>query len=450
MYSKMNISFINKPKNYDLLFNTNLFNNVIIDPEDSDNFNKISDQTEICIINIDTDINRDGSCNFENIQKSISNIRNISFNKEPSIFLISKVPPGICNKLGCHYLPFLNNKGNLDKQEKILVGINYNDPFAENAMKKIQQLFTSLKNENVINTDKLLFLKNKELEIIEISKQSYFATKIAFFSEINEYCNKQDINYRKIREYLELDNNIESSYTNVLGSDNKPGFSGNSMMKNLLFISDDIKNLGVTSHIIDNVIKRNVKKDRPILDWLRDPKNDLLDEEISKLKSNTLGELHQYCTNYNIDINDCVERSDVIDKIIAFKKKNYYTIPILNDNPVNNIPDVIPNAFNMRQSINPNISNTTNINSEQSGFQPPSIQGQSGVPIQINQPPIQMTNTHNNIQNNQQRKPIFRPGGRNLLNMNVRSNNTQMWGNTRPGTRTGGGGGIRFGGGVQR
>ena len=119
-------------------------------------------------------------------------------------------------------------------------------------------MFNLLNQENKINTNKLLFIKNKELELLEISRNCYFSTKIAFFSEINEYCNKQDIDYRKIREYLLLDSNIEPSYNSVLGTDNKPGFSGNSMMKNLLFMSNDIKKLGIKSHILDNVIKRNV------------------------------------------------------------------------------------------------------------------------------------------------------------------------------------------------
>ena len=451
----MNITILGSITNKELVSMNNdvLITQYIEDFNNDDEFKQISLNCSICFVKVETSIGKDGSCNSNALDKCIHKIRNIGFKNDPTIFIVSKIPPGTSNELGVHYLPDLNID-TFHLNGKTLVGINYNDPYAEQAMGHIQSYFSILKDNNILKSDKLLFIKNKELELVEITKQAYFATKIAFFSEINEYCNKQEIDYRKIKEYVCFHPQIEDSYNNILGKDNKKGFSGNSMMKNLIFLSNKLQLHNIKSFMINNVIKRNTKSDRKECDWLITPDDDQLDEEIAILKTQTLKDLNTFCENYNIDNSDCVERIDIIEKIIAFKKKNYFNIPILQEDVIPS--NIVPTAFNVRQTVNPNsVPNNTTTNTDPNSFKPPSIHGQSGIPMQINQPPAQRNNPQQNRRqggNPQVNQNMFRPGGRNMLNMNVRSNNGMSWGTTRPGTRGGGagGGGVRFGGGVQR
>ena len=70
------------------------------------------------------------------------------------------------------------------------------------------------------------------------------------------------------------------------------------------------------NYIINSIISRNNTKDNISMNWL--PIDESFSEtgEKNTLQDLSLNKLNIYCNNNNIDTNDCIERTDIITKII--------------------------------------------------------------------------------------------------------------------------------------
>ena len=343
---------------------------------------------DIIFLNLNTTMQLDGSEEIKDLQDQIINLKNIYNNS--IIFNTTPLLPGGNAKLGVNFLYMDSIK---NKYKWFASSDN-------NASQEIlQNFFTLVLSNNLIpENSKLLEVKLNELEIIVYYELLTRSVNRGIFNEIQEYANKLNINIDNICKDLDLEKNDYS-------------------ISNLIHLSNHYDQLNIPNYILQSTINRFIKRDHPTLDWLPDNGNLDESEESSNLKKLTLTQLNNFCQENNIDITDCIERIDVIEKIINFKKGQVYDIKYLN-----------PKNQNQNQSSGPQMFNVNQPNNTQTN---PNIQRQTGVPLQLNPPPRPVN--------------LNRP-----FNMNVRNNNGNGFMNLRPGSSRGaGGGGIQFGGGVQ-
>ena len=201
-------------------------------------------------------MNNDGSCNIsivESIMKDLSSV------KELIVVNKSTVTPGTTEKLNEIYKnlnivfnpEFLTERNavrDYDIQERIIIG----GP---------RPATTTLKNifSKVFPNAKVIKTGSKHAEMIKYFTNCFLATKVAFANEMYQICDKLNLDYDKVIEYVLYDKRIGKSHFNVPGPDGDYGFGGHCFPKDLsaiIKLSNDLKS---TNNVIKSVKITNDK-----------------------------------------------------------------------------------------------------------------------------------------------------------------------------------------------
>ena len=138
-----------------------------------------------------TPMNPNGSCNIDIICNVVKNLRDLNY--KGYIICKSTVPVDTCDNLNINFCPeFLTEKNYredfINTSEWIMGLLNKNDM-------KIKELFNKIINiaykNRKIKSKKIVYLTNKEAEMVKLFKNSYLATKVSFCNEMYEYCKKK-------------------------------------------------------------------------------------------------------------------------------------------------------------------------------------------------------------------------------------------------------------------
>jgi|TARA_B110000483_G_scaffold204262_1_gene247139 UDPglucose 6-dehydrogenase len=227
-------------------------------------------ETDIVFISVPTPMNSDGSCHIGILESVVSDIKKVCDLNENLIVIRSTVPPGTSNNLNCYFMPeFLTEKNFVNdfiNNENWIFGLKNTeqDILFKN---KITELFNYSYEAKKINYNNLHFVTNNEAEMIKLFRNNYLSVKVGFCNEIAEFCEKKNIDYENVRELATLDNRIGSSHTKVPGHDGRKGYGGTCFPKDTNNLKCEMKKVGMKSYIIDNVVERNEKVDRPEQDW---------------------------------------------------------------------------------------------------------------------------------------------------------------------------------------
>lgn len=131
----------------------------------------------------------------------------------------------------------------------------------------ITKLFTLALENNRIKYNHLNFLTNMEAEMVKMFKTCFLATKVSFCNEISELCKIKGINYENVRAVAANDVRILHSHTKVPGHDGKYGFGGTCFPKDASSLRYEMEKVNMKPYILDAIIIRNEKVDRPEQDW---------------------------------------------------------------------------------------------------------------------------------------------------------------------------------------
>ena len=167
---------------------------------------------------------------------------------------------------------FINNK------DWIFGVLGLNQEKDELFKKTIQNLINIAIINDKIKYNSICFLTNKEAEMVKMFRNCYLATKVSFCNEIYEFCNKLHINYENIREIAANDDRILHTHTYVPGHDGRQGFGGTCFPKDTSSLKYEMNKLGMKSYVIEAIIERNEKVDRPEKDWALDKGRAVIDK----------------------------------------------------------------------------------------------------------------------------------------------------------------------------
>ena len=231
------------------------------------NIEKFVKESEIIFIAVPTPMNRDGSANLDIVISVCKEIKLID--KDKHIVLRSTVPPGTSEKLNVNFMPeFLTEKNwkqDFKNCDQWILG-SYDNLL----LNKIKLILETAYNYGSIINSNVISCEPGEAEMIKYLKNVFLSVKVGFFNELESICLSAGLNYENIRQIATQDKRIGAGHTMVPGPDGKRGFGGTCFPKDTNALASFGKNKGIETPILNAVIKRNEKIDRPEQDWKAD------------------------------------------------------------------------------------------------------------------------------------------------------------------------------------
>ena len=214
---------------------------------------------DLIFICVPTPMNEDGSCHLSIVDSVVSKLK--SFGAETDkIILRSTVPVGTSMSMGVNFMPeFLTEKN--WKQDVVdckdwIFGLHDKDNSNINLIKQL------------IGENKVIhFCSTREAELCKNIRNCFLATKVSFFNEVYDFCEKLDVSYKEVKRLTLLDERINVSHTQVPGHDGKKGFGGTCFPKDIRSLLHQMNEVKMDSYILKAAIYRNENIDRPQRDW---------------------------------------------------------------------------------------------------------------------------------------------------------------------------------------
>ena len=186
------------------------------------------------------------------------------------VVIRATVPVGTSDRLKCYFMPeFLTEKNYLDdfiNNKEWVFGLKGNNK--DNLFKfQVNMLINYAYNNYKINYNSTNYLSNSEAEMVKLFRNTFLATKVSFCNEMYEFCQKSGVNYENVRQLAVADPRIGASHTNVPGHDGRFGYGGTCFPKDTNSLKHQMKQVNMTSYIIDAAVNRNEMVDRNEKDW---------------------------------------------------------------------------------------------------------------------------------------------------------------------------------------
>ena len=225
---------------------------------------------DLIFICVPTPMNKDGSCYLGIIKDVTDNLKKHCDFNNTNIILRSTVTPGTSDMFNTYFMPeFLTEKNIMEdfKNNKNwifgLKGTNQDNDFKV----KIEKMLELSHASGNIKYKKYSFIKNKEAEMVKLFRNNFLSVKVSFCNEIYEYCQHKNIDYEQVINNAAIDERIGMSHTSVPGPDGMKGYGGTCFPKDISNTLCDMNNIGMKSYILESSIKRNVEKDREVIDY---------------------------------------------------------------------------------------------------------------------------------------------------------------------------------------
>jgi len=240
--------------------NFNYFNNIL----ELVNFSETTNDINSYIISVPTPSDTQGNCDIS-IVKFVLEQLNKTITKETYVIIKSTVVPSTCSKLNELY-PELN----IVFSPEFLTEKNYLDDIynAKFVILGIPPKFDMAKYQKVLRVIRLFYKHNsqidifmrsyEEAEIFKYTLNTFFATKITFFNEIHELCEKMNVDYQKLKELFKLDPRVGEYGTVVPGPGNEfYGFFLTCLPKEVVGMIKLQEKLELSNELMVCVDKRN-------------------------------------------------------------------------------------------------------------------------------------------------------------------------------------------------
>ena len=96
-----------------------------------------------------------------------------------------------------------------------------------------------------------------ESELVKLGTNSFFASKLAWWNELHQYCVAIGVDFQTVREGILADGRIAHSHTQVPGPDGKCGFGGACLPKDINNLVACMMKAGVPSYVNNGASLRN-------------------------------------------------------------------------------------------------------------------------------------------------------------------------------------------------
>jgi len=228
---------------------------------------------DVVFICVPTPMNPDGSCNLDIVNEAVEEAATRV--DRHRIVIKSTVPVGTASRLGVCFMPEFLTEANWEEDfancEHWIVGEDDSDwvsrdPWGQPTSREIMEIFAEAEKAQKIKYLNFNTCTTREAELVKYVRNTYLATKISYFCEVDRVCEKMEIEYDTVRELVCLDPRIESSHTFVPGPDGKKGFGGTCFPKDINSFIDFAKAAGVKTNVMNAAWETNLDV-RSEKDW---------------------------------------------------------------------------------------------------------------------------------------------------------------------------------------
>jgi UDP-glucose 6-dehydrogenase len=176
------------------------------------------------------------------------------------IVIKSTVLPNYCEDINSLYseLKIFNNpeflsartaKEDFAKQKHIVLGYT---SMTEKDINTLLYFYRELFSEANIS-----IATSKESSLMKLGCNSFYATKIQYFTELYLLCQKLQCDYDMVRDLMLNNEWINPMHTMVPGTDGKISYGGMCFPKDISALSEYMKELGVSNLVVDATINDN-------------------------------------------------------------------------------------------------------------------------------------------------------------------------------------------------
>lgn len=210
---------------------------------------------------VPTPMNPDGSCNTTIVDSVCSHLSMYStLSARRLVLLKSTVPIGTTDWLNAKYRnlqivynpEFSSTKTATDEfmnQKHILLGGPYDD-----AMKQAHGLYSK-----AFPFAAILVSDAKTVEMVKMTTNTFFATKVAFANEIHQICGELGINTREMLKLACSDPRMGDTHWDVPGHDGELGFGGACLPKDINSLIYEARKLSVDPRILLAAWAKNIE-----------------------------------------------------------------------------------------------------------------------------------------------------------------------------------------------
>jgi len=228
---------------------------------------------DIIFVAVPTPMCPDGSCHTGIVKSVLEDLAEVVDRAKTHIVMRSTVPPGFCDTYGIHFMPEFLTEKNWREDFKNqahwyfghIAGVGSASRVAFEV--KMRRLIEASHAAGKIVHSNVHFVGNGEAEMVKYTRNTFLATKIAFFNEIEALCVAKEIDFEMVRQMAVADPRISASHTMVPGHDGHRGFGGTCFPKDIASLCSVFDKEGVPCHVLKAAQERNNKVDRPEGDW---------------------------------------------------------------------------------------------------------------------------------------------------------------------------------------
>jgi UDPglucose 6-dehydrogenase len=224
----------------------------------------VVDNVDLIFICLPTPMRSDGSCDTSIVEEVVKTMDD--YKKSITLVLKSTVPPGTTERLNQKYKyisivfnpEFLTERSAVEdfkNQHHIILG------GSRHATSFVKQMYQkSHPSVPVLITD------STTAEMIKYVTNCFFATKVSFANEMKQICDKMNIDYNKVVEYLGWDDRLGITHWAVPGHDGLCGWGGACFAKDLNSLISQAKSLGIDPKMMLAAWEKNLEV-RSERDW---------------------------------------------------------------------------------------------------------------------------------------------------------------------------------------
>lgn len=184
------------------------------------------------------------------------------------VLIKSTVLPTYCSEINdlypnlkiMHNPEFLSAKTaveDFENQHHIVLGYT---PYSKSSIEIAKQFYETLFADK-INTITFSVTDNKNAGLMKLACNSFYATKIQFFTELYLLCEKMNISYNDVKDLMLKNNWINPQHTSVPGHDNALSFGGACFPKDISALDEFMQSFDIPHNVIHAVIsERNMMR----------------------------------------------------------------------------------------------------------------------------------------------------------------------------------------------
>lgn len=251
---------------YDIQLKTGNFN-YFNDISELVKFNESKSTINVYFICVPTPSDSEGRCDTSIVENVIEELS--LFIKNKSIIIIkSTIKPGttryLYNKYNIENLDIIfcpeflreaSYKEDIYSAKFILFGM---DESQKQILNNLKDLYNNYLYKHKYESPLEFYFKTfEECELFKYTLNTFFATKITFFNEIYELCDKMGVDYQNVRSLFKLDKRIGDYGTVVPGMDGF-GYTRSCLPKEIRALIKLQEELGLSNDLVSCIDKRNL------------------------------------------------------------------------------------------------------------------------------------------------------------------------------------------------